>query len=183
MPELHRDIQEENNDLLSTPEEDRFSCPKEARKKAMDFLARREYGQTELIKKLADKGYSRDAAEAAILTLTAEGLQSDRRFAESFVQSRVNQGKGPLRIRLDLGQRGVGDAIIEHALESGMRKAAELNLQHGFGKIRITFAERPAEEIRRQEKADDLLAPINKNFCELDHTREHRGEKIGFFFA
>ena len=29
-----------------------------------------------------------------------EGLQSDRRFAESFVQSRINQGKGPVRIRL-----------------------------------------------------------------------------------
>ena len=111
-------VHEEISDLLSTPEEDRFSCPKEARKKAMDFLSRREYGQTELIKKLADKGYSRDVAEAAILTLTADGLQSDRRFAVSFVQSRVNQGKGPVRIRLDLGQRRVGDAIIEHALEA-----------------------------------------------------------------
>lgn len=110
-------IHEEINDLLSDGEEDRFSCPNEIRKKAMDFLARREYGQTELIKKLADKGYVRRLVEQSITRLTDQGLQSDDRFAEAFVQSRINQGKGPVRIRLDLSQRGVGDAVIEMAIE------------------------------------------------------------------
>ena len=114
MPELQQEI----SDLLSDAEEDRFSCPKEVRKKAMDFLARREYGRTELIKKLTDKGYRCEVAKDAIRTLTAEGLQSDQRFAETFVQSRINQGKGPVRIRLDLGQRGVSDTLIEQALEA-----------------------------------------------------------------
>ena len=111
--ELHEEI----NDLLSDEREDRFSCPKEARKKAMDFLARREYGQAELIKKLADKGYIRKIVEEVILTLTSEGLQSDDRFAEAFVQSRINQGKGPVRIRLDLSQRGISDAVTEMAID------------------------------------------------------------------
>ncbi len=110
-------LHEEISDLLSDEGEDRFSCPQEARKKAMDFLARREYGQTELIRKLADRGYDRGVAEQAVIKLTAEGLQSDQRFAESFVQSRINQGKGPVRIRLDLGQRGLTDAVIENAIE------------------------------------------------------------------
>ena len=83
----------------------------------MDFLARREYGQTELIKKLADKGYVRRLVEQSITRLTEQGLQSDDRFAEAFVQSRINQGKGPVRIRLDLSQRGVSDAVIEMAIE------------------------------------------------------------------
>ena len=113
MSELHEEI----SDLLSDQEEDRFSSPLEARKKAMDFLARREYGQAELIRKLADKGFDRDAAEQAVIQLTADGLQSDQRFADSFVQSRINQGKGPVRIRLDLGQRGIADAAVEIALE------------------------------------------------------------------
>ena len=83
----------------------------------MDFLARREYGQLELIRKLADKGYDRAIAQQAIENLTAEGLQSDQRFTDSFVQSRINQGKGPVRVRVDLGQRGIGDAAIGCALE------------------------------------------------------------------
>jgi regulatory protein len=112
--ELHDEI----SDLLSDKGEDRFASPLEARKKAMDFLARREYGQTELIKKLADKGFERSVAEQAVIQLTGEGLQSDARFAESFVQSRINQGKGPVRIRLDLGQRGISDSTTEIALEA-----------------------------------------------------------------
>ena len=111
--ELHEEI----SDLLADEGEDRFSCPKEARKKAMDFLARREYGQAELIKKLADKGYIRKIVEAAVVALTSEGLQSDDRFAEAFVQSRINQGKGPVRIRLDLSQRGISDAVTEMAID------------------------------------------------------------------
>ena len=110
-------VHEEISDFLSDEEEDRFSSPLEARKKAMDFLARREYGQTELIRKLADKGFDRDVAEHAVTQLTADGLQSDQRFADSFAQSRINQGKGPVRIRLDLGQRGIPDSIIEMSLE------------------------------------------------------------------
>ncbi len=112
--ELHEEI----NDLLSDNEEDRFSCPNAIRKKAMDFLARREHGQNELIKKLADKGYVRRLVEQSITKLTEQGLQSDDRFAEAFVQSRINQGKGPVRIRLDLNQRGVSDAVIEMAIEA-----------------------------------------------------------------
>ena len=122
MQELHEEI----SDLLSDEKEDRFSCPVDARKKAMDFLARREYGQTELIKKLADKGYDRSVAEQAVNKLTEDGLQSDQRFAEAFVQSRINQGKGPVRIRLDLGQRGVGDAAIELAIEDASANWFEL---------------------------------------------------------
>jgi regulatory protein len=119
-------LHEEISDLLSDEREDRFSCPVDARKKAMDFLARREYGQTELIKKLADKGYERSVAEQAVNKLTEDGLQSDQRFAEAFVQSRINQGKGPVRIRLDLGQRGVGDAAIELAIEDASANWFEL---------------------------------------------------------
>ena len=84
----------------------------------MDLLARREHGREELAKKLADKGYLRSVVDDELERLTDEGLQSDTRFAESFVQSRINQGKGPARIRADLGQRGIPDHVIEGALEA-----------------------------------------------------------------
>ncbi len=129
-------LHEEIGDLLSDEGDDRFSSPLEARKKAMDFLARREYGQAELIKKLSDKGYKRDIVEHAVHQLTDEGLQCDDRFAEAFVQSRINQGKGPVRIRLDLGQRGIPDATIELAIEAARADwhgLAEAVRQRKFG--------------------------------------------------
>jgi len=114
-----RPVHEDISDLLSDDAgEDRFVSPIEARKKAMDFLARREYGRAELVRKLTGKGFDADVAGAAVDRLEAEGLQSDARFAESFVQSRVSQGKGPVRIRAELGQKGIGDTAIELALEA-----------------------------------------------------------------
>ncbi len=112
-------VHEEISDLLSATSDDPFASPVEARKKAMDFLARREYGRAELVGRLTGKGFEAEVAEAAVSKLASEGLQSDQRFAENFVLSRTNQGKGPVRIRLELGQRGIPDAAIEAALEAG----------------------------------------------------------------
>lgn len=49
--------------------------------------------------------------------LAGKGLLSDRRFAESYVRSRVERGFGPLRIRQELRQRGVDDALVEASLD------------------------------------------------------------------
>ena len=89
----------------------------EARKKAMDLLARREHARAELERKLAAAGFAAEVAAGAVAKLAQEGLQSDRRFVESFVQSRIGQGKGPLRIHADLGQRGVAAALVDEVLE------------------------------------------------------------------
>ncbi len=89
---------------------------KAARRKGMDCLARREYGFEELVRKLATGGFEPETARAVVEQLAAEGLQDDRRFAASLVQSRVGQGKGPVRIRLDLEQRGIAAGLIEEAL-------------------------------------------------------------------
>ena len=96
---------------------DRFSDPLEARKKAMDFLARREYGRQELTVKLAASGFDGQVALSAVAQLARDGLQDDRRYVENFIQSRVHQGKGPVRIQVELGQRGIEAALIEKMLE------------------------------------------------------------------
>jgi regulatory protein len=88
----------------------------EARRKAMDLLARREHAREELERKLAAAGFAAELAADAVEKLAQEGLQSDRRFVESFVQSRIRQGKGPLRIHADLGQRGVAAGLVDEVL-------------------------------------------------------------------
>ena len=98
--------------------DDRFSNPVEARKKAMDYLARREHASGELIEKLVAFGFDRSLAESAVAGLVDDGLQCDERFVESFVRSRVNQGKGPVRIRSELRERGVDDELINGGLDA-----------------------------------------------------------------
>ncbi len=42
----------------------------------------------------------------------AAGLQSDARFAEAYVEQRAAAGYGPLRIRAELRERGIGGDLI-----------------------------------------------------------------------
>ena len=107
MSEAKKSVNELNADLFAPGETGCIADPGEARKKAMDFLARREYGQHELVNKLTIAGFESQVALQAVERLTGEGLQDDRRFIEGFAQSRINQGKGPVRLRADLRQRGV----------------------------------------------------------------------------
>ena len=89
----------------------------QARKKAMDYLARREHGRGELLDKLTGYGFDPDVAAGAVDQLIEDNLQSDERFAEAFVRSRINQGKGPVMIRADLRARGVAGSEIDAAIE------------------------------------------------------------------
>ena len=98
-------------------DDDKFSDPIEARKKAMDYLARREHGRAELINKLSKFGFEAATADDAVAQLVDDNLQSDARFVEAFVASRINQGKGPVRIRADLRERDIAGQIVDIALE------------------------------------------------------------------
>ncbi|GAB6407651.1 recombination regulator RecX [Pseudomonas sp. MHK4] len=91
------------------------------RRTAMDLLARREHGRVELTRKLRQRGALPEMIETALDRLTEEGLLSETRYLESFVSYRARSGYGPLRIREELGQRGLQRSDIELALrESGI---------------------------------------------------------------
>ena len=97
-------------------EEQDADDPGQARAAALNLLARREHSRRELEAKLRSRGFEAQVASATAAALDAEGLLSERRFAESYVHSRAERGFGPVRIRAELGERGVADGDIEAAL-------------------------------------------------------------------
>lgn len=82
----------------------------------MDLLARREHSLTELRAKLGERAFDAAEIDTALAELAREGLADERRFIEAFVASRIRKGHGPIRIRAELRERGIGDAAIEDGL-------------------------------------------------------------------
>jgi len=74
---------------------------------AMRMLVRREHSVFELTQKLTTKEFDSADIEQAIDSLIEQNYQSDERFATEFIQMRFNQGKGPVKIAIDLEQRGI----------------------------------------------------------------------------
>ena len=87
------------------------------RKKAMDLLARREHSGQELRQKLKAREYDADEIEDVLHALKSDGLQSDLRFTESYVNHRVNAGMGPTKIRFELRQKGINDELTDELLQ------------------------------------------------------------------
>ena len=116
----------------------------------MGLLARREHSRKELAYKLAGRGFGHEEITETLDALEAERLLSDARFAESYVRSRSARGFGPLRIRLELQERGVDEALIEQYIAEAEEDWTELaRAQHRkrFG------SQRPADFNERAKQA------------------------------
>jgi len=106
--------------LKLKPEQDdeRYQDPLYLRKTAMDYLARREHSEQQLTRKLTGRGFDEQLVEIAVAELVADGLLSDVRFAEAFVNSRFQRGSGPQKIRMELRERGVAAELVSLSIEA-----------------------------------------------------------------
>ena len=82
---------------------------------AMNLLARREHSRLELAQKLRRRFGEGGLLDEVLDALAMEGLQSDARFAESFLRQRVERGYGPLRVRQEMRERGLDEGAINQA--------------------------------------------------------------------
>jgi len=82
------------------------------RRHAIMLLTRREHSAQELSQKLIAKGYDAELMPSLLQDLMQEGLQSDSRFAESYMRFRREKGFGPIHILQELQQRGISADVI-----------------------------------------------------------------------
>jgi regulatory protein len=119
--------------------------------KALGLLARREHSRRELKTKLRQDGYEGEEATAAIDRLGEQHYQDDDRFAEVLLRSRIAQGYGPMRLRMELKTHGLSDARIRELMEAAdadwdASAAAQLRRRYGGGGTAD-----PAERARRAQ--------------------------------
>ena len=123
------------------------------RQHAISLLARREHAYFELQRKLLAKGYASLDIDAVLTELVQERLQSDRRYCELFVRFRFEKGHGPYRIRMELQERRVDDALIQEFLYSGEQDWYQLALD--VRKKR--FGLEPINDIKERAKQQRFL--------------------------
>jgi regulatory protein len=76
------------------------------------LLADREHSRLELRRKLLARDYDPGVVEEALQNLEKQGLLSDERFTEQYVNVLKRKGFGPLRMRALLRERGINDTMI-----------------------------------------------------------------------
>ncbi|HTY20903.1 MAG TPA: regulatory protein RecX [Geobacteraceae bacterium] len=92
---------------------------KQALAVAMGMLARRDMSSTELLRRLARKGFSDELSEETVSRLRESGYLDDRRFARLWAESAIRNGRGfGPRLRLELARQRVPEEIATEVLDS-----------------------------------------------------------------
>jgi len=119
----------------------------------MDYLSRREHSRAELERKLSVKGFELDEIENALNRLVKENLQSDSRFAQSYIHHRISKGVGPLKIRHELKQKGIFGTLVQQA--EAEEECDWYALLHKVASRK--YGVYPAKDIKEKQKRSHFL--------------------------
>lgn len=90
-----------------------------AKSVAVRLLSRREHSAFEIRDKLLKRDFDEQEITQAIVELQQGGWLSDERYTEAYIRMRQLKGFGPVRIAMELNQRGVKESIVDEYLHVG----------------------------------------------------------------
>ncbi len=99
-------------------EEEQQQQTHKLRKSMMGLLARREHSRQELFNKMHIKGFDVSLINSNIDDFINRDWQSDERYAEMLIRSRIIKCHGPVKIENELKIKGVSTEIIQHNILS-----------------------------------------------------------------
>ena len=140
--------------------------PSKIRIAAMGMLAGREYLQSQLAEKLAKKFDNSAYIPEVLERLVEENLQSDHRFIEAFIRSRISRGQGETRIRLELKQRGANLALVSQLLAEAEIDWYELAFQTATNK----FGQSKPVDAKEKAKRMRFLQDRGYNFDQINYA-------------
>ena len=120
---------------------------------AVRLLTRREHGAFELTNKLVQRGFTKTAIHDALMECQRLELQSDARFVEMMIRTRIRQGYGPLRIRKELQHLQIDSELIEEAL----RQEHDNWLSYAIGVWKKKYKEEEAFSYQALQKQKQFL--------------------------
>ncbi len=116
---------------------------------AIELLSRREHSRGELLTKVAKK-FPDNTNSSLVIGLLDElqlaGYQSDERFIEAFINSRIARGQGPLRIAQELRHRGLDTELINDWVDAKNAQWYELAKQTRERKFGLGEPETPKDK-------------------------------------
>ncbi len=102
--------------LETTIETNQKLLLEEACQLCIKILVRREYSQKELSQKLNINGFHSDVIDDCLDFIKKENYQSDLRYAEMIINTRINQRYGLKKIKLELQQQSINPDIVNSLL-------------------------------------------------------------------
>ena len=133
---------------------------KKALNSALRILTPRDHSKYELVKKLKQRGFSREDIDAAISSCERFDYINDERTAQIYIRQLKRKGYGKKRIQLELNKKGLKGTRIQGILDQSLSETDE---REGAERILI-------KNIKRFKREKDALKRRDKIYRFL-HAR------------
>ncbi|MBQ1908040.1 MAG: RecX family transcriptional regulator [Firmicutes bacterium] len=149
-----------------------------ALEKAAGYLDIKALAAGELVAKLIKDGYPDEAAAAAVAELRERGYISDEEFSASYARRAMSSGKGSLRIRRELAQKGVDKSVAEQAVKAELEEAELSETDRALAEARRALRGKSLEGLERAER-EKLLARAGRKLASLGYETSVIYEVLG----
>lgn len=90
---------------------------KKCHETALNYLEHRDRSAYEVVSYLISKGFLQDEIDEELEYLKDLNYVDNMRYCEDYFQYAMRKGRGPVRIRLELKEKGIEEDLIQHTLE------------------------------------------------------------------
>ena len=115
-----------------------------------------EYGdrtEKEMVQRLKKKGYDEREIAECMAFLVDLSFIDDNRYALKFVEVSMEKGRGPIRIRHELQEKGVAGGIADEAIATVYDRATERELALELAKKALHGMDCSEERLSDKDKA------------------------------
>ncbi len=113
---------------------------------ALSYLSYKDRTKREVIRKLKEKGCTKEVTKKTLVFLVSYGYINDLEYSKKFVKQRVcTKGYGRFKVVRELKEKGVSDEIIELVTE---------NIEEDERETAIKFALKKAKKLNLNEYKD-----------------------------
>lgn len=147
-----------------------------AKSVAVRLLSRREHSTYEIRDKLLQRDFDEAEIEQALVELQQGDWLSDERYAEAYIRMRQQKGFGPIRIAIELNERGVKESIIDTYMYAGDESWRQTLLRQYEKKYKNSDVEDYNEKAKRIRFLQYRGFPLDMIYKEISFDKNHNNK-------
>lgn len=121
--------------------------PKDCRDTALSYLEHRERSAFEVRSHLISKGFGEAEIEEELKHLKELRYVDDARYCDDYIRYGAAKGRGPVRLQMELSEKGIDSGLIREALEESFDRRTERDAaMKEAGKLLKEQVHRPDEK-------------------------------------
>jgi len=134
------------------PATSKNTSSKSALNTALRILTRRDHSRYELVRKLKQRGFSKEDIDDAVSACENLDYINDERTAKIYIRQLKRKGYGKKRIQLELNKKSLKGARIQHILDESVSAIDEQEGAERILKKNMKRFEREKDALKRRDK-------------------------------